>query len=534
MESLNQKIQSSSKDFINSVQNVGVYAYDARENVQAFRRVPANKDGALITEDISGYEEFFGSAQIEIGSAAATAVLLDSTIIPTEGLDGRHGWQFKNTVGGTAYNINYFDGASEQVTPGDLQSVYTRMFIDRYDIANQGVDGVNPEVPRIEVYTKPTGVGDFDPTYHSRWIYAVDTRTQHIGIFEDCVFYAIGGPSKRFGERSIPMNVVTLEGDGDLNGEILKIVVSSPTTAPAASIDVCVNMVGWENNSTTAPLARAYRLVYPNGSAAGDATAANQVLQLNQETVIADNTSSIDGKITVGSDDSLTEAQQVLVYGRKDASPSGLRAIKTDFEGRVFVENEAITTGSDTTLSQAQQVLVYGEVTSGPGTGDLHPIHISQAGDVQVEISGLEVKGQQVMADSLPVVIASDQSAITVSETFLRNLSSQTLNVPAGGDATSNGINMSPSGNPTYRKIAYFGETDNVTDLEMPVEFSNNNSDWFPGGYMETIQLALDPNDPTRQTYYKVIDCVPQYIRLHKYNSTASAETVTIKVARIN
>jgi len=61
MESLNQKIQSSSKDFINSVQNVGVYAYDARENVQAFRRVPANKDGALITEDFSGYEKFFGT-----------------------------------------------------------------------------------------------------------------------------------------------------------------------------------------------------------------------------------------------------------------------------------------------------------------------------------------------------------------------------------------------------------------------------------------------------------------------------------------
>lgn len=488
MESLNQKIQSSSKDFINSVQNVGVYAYDARENVQAFRRVPANKDGALITEDISGYEEFFGSAQIEIGSAAATAVLTDSTITPTEGLDGRHGWQFKNTVGGTAYNINYFDGASESVTPGDLQSVYTRMFIDKYDIANQGVDGVNPEVPRIEVYTKPTGVGDFDPTYHSRWIYAVNTLTEHIGIFEDCVFYAIGGPSKRFGERSIPMNVVTLEGDGDLNGEILKIVVSSPTTAPAGSIDVCVNMVGWENNSTTAPLARAYRLVYPNGSA-GDATAANQVLQLNQETVTASNTSSIDNKITVG---------------------------------------------ADTTLSQAQQVLVYGEVTAGPGSGDLHPIHISQAGDVQVEISGLEVKGQQVMADSLPVVIASDQSPVTVTETFLRTSASQNLTVPATGDATSNSINMSPGGDPTYRKIAYFGETDNVTDTQIEVEFSNNNADWYPGGFMETIQLALDPNDPTRQTYYKVIEVVPQYIRLHKYNSTGSAENLVIKIARIN
>jgi hypothetical protein len=275
-----------------------------------------------------------------------------------------------------------------------------------------------------------------------------------------------------------------------------------------------------------------------SGGATSDATAANQILQLDQETVTAENTSSIDGKITVGSDDTLEEAQQVLGYARKDASPSGLRAMKCADDGTLHSFdtglNNKITVGADTTLSEAQQVLVYGEVTAGVGAGELHPIHISQAGDVQVEISGLEYKGQQVMADSFPVVIASDQSAITVSETFLRNLSSQTLNVPAGGNATSNGINMSPSGNPTYRKIAYFGETDNVTDLEIFLEFSNNNTDWFQAGYSETIQLALDPNDPTRQTYYKVIDCVPQYIRMHKYNSTGSAETLVIKVARIN
>jgi hypothetical protein len=76
--------------------------------------------------------------------------------------------------------------------------------------------------------------------------------------------------------------------------------------------------------------------------------------------------------------------------------------------------NDKITKGNDITLTEAQQVLIYGEVTSGTDQGKLHPIHISQAGDIQVEISGIEVKGQNNMDNSFPIVIANDQSAIQV------------------------------------------------------------------------------------------------------------------------
>ncbi len=140
--------------------------------------------------------------------------------------------------------------------------------------------------------------------------------------------------------------------------------------------------------------------------------------------------SSVNDKITVGNDDVLSEAQQVLVYGRKDASPAGLRAMKTDFEGAVFVKNEDITSGADFTLSEAQQVLVYGEVTSGPGAGELHPIHITNAGDVEVEIADF-VKGQETSADSFPVVLASDQSTVSVSDVNITSGENDTLETAA-------------------------------------------------------------------------------------------------------
>ncbi len=48
--------------------------------------------------------------------------------------------------------------------------------------------------------------------------------------------------------------------------------------------------------------------------------------------------SNIDAKITIGSDDTLIEAQQVCIYARKDASPTGLRALKSTPDGTLYVK----------------------------------------------------------------------------------------------------------------------------------------------------------------------------------------------------
>lgn len=256
--------------------------------------------------------------------------------------------------------------------------------------------------------------------------------------------------------------------------QIVEVSGGTINVTPTGTIDVDVvaNSVG---------LATDAQLV-SNGLT--QATASNQNLQLAQETVTASNTSSIDNKITQGDDDTLTTAQQVGIYGRKDSSPTGLRAVKVNDNGTIHTFdatlNPKITKGADITLSEAQQVLIYGEVTAGPGTGDLHPIHISQAGDVQVEISGLEVKGQDTMANSFPVVIASDQSAIPVtSETSAHSGSQANLFSSASviaGD-TSNVITTTKSLN-----ISIFGNTtDTINGID--IEMSADNSTWYPCGF---------------------------------------------------
>jgi hypothetical protein len=109
------------------------------------------------------------------------------------------------------------------------------------------------------------------------------------------------------------------------------------------------------------------------GGGGGDATAANQTLQLAQETVTATNSSSIDNKINQGYDATIA------------SGGSGL-----------------------------QQILCYGLDIA----GDLDALRVDNSGHLEVTVDDF-VKGQDTMANSLPVVIASDQSAVATSSAQL-------------------------------------------------------------------------------------------------------------------
>ena len=106
-----------------------------------------------------------------------------------------------------------------------------------------------------------------------------------------------------------------------------------------------------------------------------------------------------------------------------------------------------IKNGNDASLSTAQQVLTYGRTN----TGDLHPLHITNNGDVEVEIADF-VKGQATMAASFPVVLSSDQSSLTVDGAFFQ------ATQPISGTVTAN---LSTTDNAVLDVIAA-----NTADLE--------------------------------------------------------------------
>lgn len=368
MESLNLKIQSSSLATVSKIQNVGVYGYDeTNPAAPKFRRIQSDAIGSLFTKDVSTFEDKRGFAQAELGTTVSDDMLLDSTIVPTADTNARGGWLCKNTGAGTKLSINSFFGAQEYMNTADLTSVYSYLFIDSFtDVTT---------FPAFEVYTKPTGTGDADPTYHSKFTYSIGTENRgHIGIDEEVVFWAITSPVINVGQRLIELNSLVVDGDG-ATGEVLKILLVSDTLAPVNTISWCVNRVGWQQQLSLQNIERNYRLITPEPpSAGGAATALNQELQLAQETIIALNTTDIttatqdiSSKITVGMESAITESQQVAIYGAYN--DSDLRPLKVDFNGRLMTQVDGVrANGNNTFTIPAGTTAVSPEIQMGQHT----------------------------------------------------------------------------------------------------------------------------------------------------------------------
>lgn len=241
---------------------------------------------------------------------------------------------------------------------------------------------------------------------------------------------------------------------------------------------------------------------------------------------------SIDTKVSTEAkqNDMITE----LVDIKNDTVP---------INAQTFSIDSKISKGSDFTLVEAQQVLTYGEVTSGVGAGELHPIHITQNGDVEVAIADIEKKGQELMADSFPVVIASDQSNLNtklIGEDYLavnrnvkvdtngklivqvdgvRQNGSETLNIPDGSTGTSSEIQMG-----TYKYIAFYGDTDNTTNTNIFIEYSQDGTNWYRGAGDNAKIIIVSATG----NFYDEEHVTPPRIRISRPNTSGSAETLQL------
>jgi hypothetical protein len=136
------------------------------------------------------------------------------------------------------------------------------------------------------------------------------------------------------------------------------------------------------------------------------------------------------------------------------------------------------------------------------GTNAAKPIHITNNGDVEVEIADF-VKGQDVMADSFPVVISSDQSYVP---TIKREPLNQSNDKSAGsfGTVVSDVYDMA-----NFSRATIFGNTNDTSD-EIKFFISGDNVTYyqdgsngiFPGFSTGNFVRHLDSNVAAR--YFKL------------------------------
>ena len=164
--------------------------------------------------------------KVKISSAGGVAIQADSSPAPTADLDDREGWLFKK-VASDSSKFNYYiygsTGSSHQYTLSDLKSVHFVCSVDSW--ANTA------SVPIINVYSKPTGVGDAGAFYHSRKDYAINMSNQKIIAGEHINIYTGERPELRNDNRYIPLESLTSNGDCAGTEEILYITVGSESSS---------------------------------------------------------------------------------------------------------------------------------------------------------------------------------------------------------------------------------------------------------------------------------------------------------------
>jgi hypothetical protein len=197
----------------------------------------------------------------------------------------------------------------------------------------------------------------------------------------------------------------------------------------------------------------------------GASTSANQTLQLAQETIIAGDTTSLDSKITQGSDATLTNAQQVLVYGRD--SGGVLDALRTDASGHLEVVVDDF------------------------------------------------VKGQATMANSFPVVLASDQSRVDVQT----NRDEVTVTQSAVAVTNPNTFNSTSVDMRGYTTCTFIGNTTNSSD-SISVQYSVDDTTYYKGS--ETVIIGM-----TGDFQVTIPETGARYLRISQ-PTTSHASNMTI------
>tara|TARA_R110001592_G_scaffold32514_1_gene113778 strand:- start:3653 stop:4252 length:600 start_codon:yes stop_codon:yes gene_type:complete len=182
------------------------------------------------------------NAEIKRTSTDGTAVIAGSLPVPTADTNGRDGWLYQKTSGIEKFNYYLWTQGSKALRLKDLRSIYMVASVDTYTNVTSA--------PFIVVYTKPTGVGDFDTWYHSRIAYTINEQTTNIMLGEKCQFYTHQSlPTDNYGLRQISLPIEIKDGEALLTEEILYITLHSDSSAPD-NTKILVSDFGLETNHT--------------------------------------------------------------------------------------------------------------------------------------------------------------------------------------------------------------------------------------------------------------------------------------------
>lgn len=280
------------------------------------------------------------------------------------------------------------------------------------------------------------------------------------------------------------------------------------------------------------------------GNTIGLATSANQSTANSSLATLAGAVSGSEFQVDVVSSALPTGAATESSLSTVASNTTSLAAAVSGNELQVDVITSALPSGAATeaTLSAAEVHLgaidtATSSIQSNVATSALQTAGNSILTDAEAHLStidtstatasttltGISAKlpaalGQDVMSDSLSVVIASNQSSIPVSSAGANvSASSETASPGAGVTVNSTAADMNG-----FQHVAIFGNSNNTTD-QINLEISNDNSTFF----LAPIYF-VSQNFSTGDFAINISDSAARYIRISQGNTTGSSKSLTI------
>jgi len=274
----------------------------------------------------------------------------------------------------------------------------------------------------------------------------------------------------------------------------------------------------------------------------GDATASNQVINHNKLDTIDGSINTIEACVSANelaiSHGALTELAASINSSKLDVNISSDGIGLATVAGQTTSNTHLATIAGDTTEITGSHY-AEGDAVSGSDTGVLimgrngsntaKPIHITNNGDVEVEIADM-VKGQAAMAASFPVVISSDQSVLSVSDsTALTALNAikpdHSQSTLASASAIASGSNTSEIDMNGYKHLTIYGSSNvNFGSLCLIRRAASAGTDYLDGS---NIISASDPTGGSNYHFSATYENIGnRYIAFR--NMDVSTQTVTL------
>lgn len=277
----------------------------------------------------------------------------------------------------------------------------------------------------------------------------------------------------------------------DSNGN-LKVDVSASSSTHTQNVDIVANTVGLATESTSSNIDSNTSTIASNTTSLAAAVSGNE---LQVDVITSALPSGAATESTLGN--ALGELQTM------DASLSSIQS---------NVATSSLQNTANGILTNAEAHL---------GTID------TSTATASTTLTGISAKlpaalGQDIMSDSLSVVIASNQSAIPVSTAGANTTNStDTASPAAGATTTSTTANMNG-----FQHLTIFGNSSNTSDI-ISVQTSADNSTFF-----KNTQHFVSQDFSTGDFVVNIVSPAAQYYRISQPNTTGSGKSLTINTSK--